>query len=125
MVDGEDKSIENMEFILYCFKWLPGLKINYHKSEAFVFGFEESDQWWIANMLNCQLEALPMKYLGIPISDVKLGMVAFGDICDKVAKRFPRGKGNPLLRGGGGCSSSPIHGYEVSHMYHGVLHPST
>jgi hypothetical protein len=54
MVDGDDKSIENMKFILYCSEWLSRLKINYHKSEAFIFGFEESDQWRIANMLNCQ-----------------------------------------------------------------------
>jgi hypothetical protein len=45
MVDEEDKSITNMKFIPYCFEWMPELKINYHKSKAFVFGFEESDQW--------------------------------------------------------------------------------
>jgi hypothetical protein len=27
----------NMKFILYCFEWISGLKINYHKSDAFIF----------------------------------------------------------------------------------------
>jgi hypothetical protein len=31
----------------------------------------------IANMLNCKLGELPMAYLGIPLSDTKLGMGAF------------------------------------------------
>jgi hypothetical protein len=45
-----------------------------------------------------------MKYLGIPISDVKLGMLAFGDLCDKVVKSPPpplNGKGETPLQGGG------------------------
>lgn len=38
MVDGSDKSIANLKLILYCFEWLTGLLINFHKSEVFVFG---------------------------------------------------------------------------------------
>jgi hypothetical protein len=38
MVDGNDASIVNMKLILYCFEWLSGLKINYHKSKAYIFG---------------------------------------------------------------------------------------
>jgi hypothetical protein len=38
MIDGSDQSIRNLKLILYCFEWLTGLKINFHKSEVFVFG---------------------------------------------------------------------------------------
>jgi hypothetical protein len=41
-----------------------------------------------------------MKYLGNPISDVKLGMLAFGDLCDKVAKSAPQWKGGNTSSGG-------------------------
>jgi hypothetical protein len=41
MTEGDDTSIINMKFILYFFDWLSGLKINYHKSEAHIFGMEE------------------------------------------------------------------------------------
>jgi hypothetical protein len=53
MIEGDDRSILHMKFILYCFEWLSGLKINYHKSEAFIFGFDEMEKTRIANMLNC------------------------------------------------------------------------
>lgn len=45
-----------------------GLKINYHKSELYVFGAEQGDNLRMANNSNYKLETLPMKYLGIPIS---------------------------------------------------------
>jgi hypothetical protein len=74
MLEGDDVSITNMKFILYSFEWLSGLKINYHKSQAFIFGKADEERVRIANMLNCKLRELPMKYLGIPISDGKLGL---------------------------------------------------
>jgi hypothetical protein len=86
-------SITNMKFILYCFEWLSRLKINYYKSEAFVFGTSEMDTTRVANMLNCQLGSLPMKYKGIPISDSKLSKVVFTNIPEKVSKRIPPWKG--------------------------------
>jgi hypothetical protein len=53
MVEGDDDSVRNMKFILYCFEWLSGLKINSQKSEAFIFGCENQEKRRIANMLNC------------------------------------------------------------------------
>ena len=41
MIDGSDQSILNLKLILYCFEWLSGLKINFHKSEVFVFGADQ------------------------------------------------------------------------------------
>jgi hypothetical protein len=55
MVDGSDQSITNLKLILYCFEWMTGLKINYHKSEVFVFGYSQLDKERLANMLNCTL----------------------------------------------------------------------
>jgi hypothetical protein len=89
MIEGDVNSVVNMKFILYCFEWLSGLKINYHKSEAIFFGMEEEEQVRIANMLNCKVGSLPMRYLGIPLSDVKLGKVALAEIPEKVSKRVP------------------------------------
>jgi hypothetical protein len=36
------------------------------------YGFDQKEQEKMANMLNCSLGTLPMKYLGIPISDCRL-----------------------------------------------------
>jgi hypothetical protein len=80
---------------------MSGLKINYHKCEAYCFGMNGSDSWRIANMLNCSRGSLPMKYLGIPLSDTKLGMCVFADLVRKVAKRVPRGKVSTCHQGPG------------------------
>ena len=41
MVEPSDESVRNFKFILFCFECLSGLKMNYHKSEVFVFGAED------------------------------------------------------------------------------------
>lgn len=51
-------------------------------------------------MLNCRLGAMPMKYLGIPISDRHLGIAAFSDIYNKMRKRLDPWKGKNLTSGG-------------------------
>jgi hypothetical protein len=55
MIDASEQSIRNLKLILYCFEWLTGLKINYHRSEIFVFGATQEDKEKMVNMLNCVL----------------------------------------------------------------------
>lgn len=100
MVDGSYQSIINLKLILYCFEWLSGLKINFHKSDVYVFGFSQPEKEEMANMLNCSLGELPLKYLGIPISDSHLGIAAFCDIYNKMRKRLDPWKGKNLTSGG-------------------------
>lgn len=44
MIDGSLESIVNLKLILYCFEWLSGLKIYFHKSAVFVLGFPQPRQ---------------------------------------------------------------------------------
>jgi hypothetical protein len=76
MTERDDTSIANMKFILYCFEWLSGFKINYHISETYIFGMEEDYKVRVANMQNYQLGELPIKCLGIPLSNSTLGREA-------------------------------------------------
>jgi hypothetical protein len=100
MIDGSMKSIRNLKLIIYCFEWLSGLKINFHKSEVYVFGYQQQDKEIMANMLNCVLGEFPMKYLGIPVSDHHLGMGAFSPILQKMIKRLNPWKGKHITSGG-------------------------
>ena len=100
MIDGSDQSILNLKLILYCFEWLSGLKINFHKSEVFVFGADQSEKERMANILNCKLGCLPMKYLGIPLSDNRLGSLAFAGLKEKMGRRLDPWKGKHLSSGG-------------------------
>jgi hypothetical protein len=126
MVEGNDNSIIHMKFRLYYFEWLSGLKFNYYKSEAFTFGMGEEESRRVANMLNCQLGELPMKYLGIPLNDTSLGMGAFSDLVDKVVKRIPPWKGkNSSLGGRLILSNSCLASLPVCTMDFYLLHKGT
>jgi hypothetical protein len=50
-------------------------------------------------MLNCTLGTLPMKYLGIPISDGRLKPSMFENIVGKMEKGWTHGKVNTCLLG--------------------------
>ena len=51
-------------------------------------------------MLNCKLGCLPMKYLGIPLSDNRLGSLAFAGLKEKMGRRLDPWKGKHLSSGG-------------------------
>ena len=57
MIDGSEQSVVNLKLILYCFEWLSGLKINYHKSDVFGFGMDQWEKENLANMLNYNWES--------------------------------------------------------------------
>lgn len=88
LTEGDPDSIKNIKFLLYCFEWMSGLKINYHKSEVVAFGYKELQLQEIANALNCKVGKLPMTYLGFPISDRHLGATAFGYVIDKMRSKL-------------------------------------
>ena len=96
MIDAFDQSILNLMLILYYFEWLSGLKINFHKSEVFAFGVQQVEKEEMANKLNCVLGKLPMKYLGIPVSDSHLAMGAFDPLVQKMVKRLDLDQFLPL-----------------------------
>ena len=54
----------------------------------------------LANMLNCKLGAWPLKYLGIPIAESRLGSSAFNHIKQKMVKKIDPWKGKHLSAGG-------------------------
>jgi hypothetical protein len=94
MIDGSEQSIRNLKLILYCFEWLTGLKINYHKSEFFVFGVQQEEKERLANMLHCALGDMPMKYMGIPVSNKHLNISAFSFLTQKLHRDRILGEGN-------------------------------
>jgi hypothetical protein len=48
---------------------MSGLKINYQESEVMGIGVSEGECEEMAALLNCKRGCMPMKYLGIPVSD--------------------------------------------------------
>jgi hypothetical protein len=54
----------------------------------------------MTNMLNCALGSLPLKYLGIPLSNDRLKASTFGHILEKKKKRLDPWKGKNMSSGG-------------------------
>ena len=100
LMDLDDKTIRNTKFLLYCFEWMSGLKINYHKSEVLVFGATEDEQTRVANMLNCKIGTMPMTYLGLPMSSRVVSGKNFDGMINKIINRLQAWKGKNLSSGG-------------------------
>jgi hypothetical protein len=83
-----------------CFEDMPGLNINYHKSEVIVMGQQRSEQIRITNKLNCKLGAFPFIYLGLPISDRKLTLEQWFFLVRKLAVKVEPWLGKLLPSGG-------------------------
>lgn len=91
MTDGSDSSVINLKILLYCFEWLSGLKINFHKIKVILFGFSQAEKERKATILNCRLGELPVKYLGI---------LAFQGVPSRMFKRLDPWKGKFMTSGG-------------------------
>lgn len=100
MMECEDDYYLHLKFLLYCFEWMSGLKINYHKSEVHVMGVDQEEADRVANIFYCKLAQLPMNYLGILIGDRHIGMKAAENVLSKLNKRLNNWR-NKLLSSGG------------------------
>jgi hypothetical protein len=97
-----------------------GLKINFHKSVVYVFWVSQQEKERLANMLNYNLGSWPMKYLGIPISDQRLGVAAFLVIKHKMRKKLDPRKGK-CLSSGGQIDPYQHLSYKLAHVCHEFL----
>lgn len=83
-----------------CFESMSGLKINYDKSEAYVTKGSLEDRLRAAHILNCRLGTLPIKYLGMPLTNKHLTIEDFLFITDRVAQRVEPWVGKYQSTGG-------------------------
>ena len=79
---------------------MSGLKINFHKSEAFVLDQSPEVCTRVARQLNCKLGAFPFTYLGLPISDKNLTVDQWAFLVMKLAGRVEPWIGRFLSSGG-------------------------
>jgi hypothetical protein len=85
----DDQSIYNTRFLLYYFEDMSGLKINYEKSEIFALGCSDEEQKRVAEMFNCNIGDLPLKYLGILVSNKHMSATDLSYVHLKVEKKIP------------------------------------
>lgn len=66
LMQDDFDSAHNLKYILCLFEQMSGLKINFHKSELFLFGEAANKKQEYSKIFTCPVGDLPLKYLGIP-----------------------------------------------------------
>jgi len=60
-------NVRAMRAVLHLFATMPGLKVNFHKSELVGVNVHQSWLLEVATVLNCKVGDLPIMYLGLPL----------------------------------------------------------
>jgi hypothetical protein len=99
-LENDLEKAKNMKLLLLAFEQVPGLKINYHKSEIFCFGqaSDVKDQYQL--LFGCRNGDYPFKYLGIPMHYRKLNNSDWKTVEAKFEKKLSGWKGKLMSIGG-------------------------
>ena len=76
------------------------MKVNYNKSDLLTLGTSEEEANTFAKLFCCNLGHFPIKYLGVPLSPLKLTRNQIQPFIDKIADRLPSWKAGLLTKAG-------------------------
>ena len=99
MEDDLDEA-KNLKLVLVAFEKLPGLKINFHKSELFCFGAANNHGLEYKRIFGCVEGSFPFRYLGIPMHYRKLSNKHWCSIEERFQRKLSSWKGKLLSSGG-------------------------
>ncbi|XP_026396127.1 uncharacterized protein LOC113290761 [Papaver somniferum] len=84
-LDGKEKGAENLVLVLQIFESITGLRVNFNKSSVISIGADHKIED-IARILNCKIEKLPLKFLGLAVG----ANARCVDIWDVVIEKFQK-----------------------------------
>ncbi|WVZ54678.1 hypothetical protein U9M48_005442 [Paspalum notatum var. saurae] len=90
----------NLKLVLSVFEQLSGHKINFHKSEVFLFGEAKFYKEEYIQLFGCKEGVFPFKYLGIPMHHKKLFNKDWIEVEERFQKKLGSWKGKLLSTGG-------------------------
>lgn len=93
-------NVQNLVRILRCFEHSSGLKVNLEKSKLFGFATPAADLHLVARRLHCQIGALPLIYLGLPVGAQMSRPVHWYPILHKFRSKLSKWKASTLYYGG-------------------------
>ena len=76
------------------------MTINFHKSEIFLFGEATKKTKIYQDIFTCEVGGMPIKYLGLPVADVRLGNKFWKGVTEKIEKRCACWQGRLLNMAG-------------------------
>jgi hypothetical protein len=90
----------NVKLLLYIYEQISRLKINFEKSEVLLIGGDNNLAVEYAEIFNCQIGMLPLRYMGVPIYARRLRVVDWAKLEEKSAKKLDIWQGGSLSIGG-------------------------
>ena len=97
--DASREQLLSIRLVLSCFQAFTSLKVNVGKSEIVPVG-EVNNLDALANILQCRVDSLPMKYLGMPLGTYFKTASIWNLILEKMEKKLSRWKCLYLSEGG-------------------------
>lgn len=86
----------HFKWLLTCYEQLPGMKINYDKSDLLTLGLSEEETNCFARIFCCNIGSFPIKYLEVPLHHSRLRREDIQPIVDKLMNRIAGWKGRLL-----------------------------
>ncbi|XP_020265598.1 uncharacterized protein LOC109841134 [Asparagus officinalis] len=99
-VRSSSKDISILKAILYLFEDISGLSINYSKSSLIYFGRFSYKAHNLASSLDCKVEHLPIKYLGLPLKYGKLSKSDWQPLLDNLFRNYQNGLSKKWTKSG-------------------------
>ncbi|XP_020262542.1 uncharacterized protein LOC109838519 [Asparagus officinalis] len=99
-VKSTKNDISILKAILYIFEDISGLGINFSKSSLIYFGNLHNRGQTLAAAMNCNLDHLPIKYLGLPLKYGKLAKSDWQPMLDNMYRKLASWKSSCLSFGG-------------------------
>ena len=87
LCDASREQLLSIRLVLSCFQAFSGLKVNVGKSEIVPAG-EVNNLDALANILQCRVRSLPMKYLGMPLGTSFKTALIWNPILEKMEKKL-------------------------------------
>jgi hypothetical protein len=116
-IQADKEKARNFKLFLYIYEQMSGLKINFKKSEMVVIGGDNNLYVKYAEIFNCQIGILPIKYLGVPIFANRLHVVDWARMEGKSAKKLDVWQVNSLsITGRTTLTNSSLVNSTIYHM---------
>lgn len=85
--DASKHCLTGLKEVLDTFYEWSGLKVNYEKSEIFLFGVPEVEINCLTSSLRIRRGSLPVRYLGVPLVSGRLSEKDYNPLVEKITAR--------------------------------------
>jgi Reverse transcriptase (RNA-dependent DNA polymerase) len=99
-LNADERQCAALKLLLSGFENMTGLKINYSKSEVISLNLTTHKENLLAQILECKIESLPIKYLGVPLHNKKLRKIYWDFLLNKISNKLDTWQGKLLSLGG-------------------------